>query len=77
MVLEVCGESISIPNGIADWCRENPDNRVEFDGMIESMIWAIQKKYKPKQDTNKSTNSEDLTKDLINFWKALFSETPK
>lgn len=47
MVLEICGESISIPNGIADWCHENPDNRTEFDGMIESMIWAIQKKYKP------------------------------
>ena len=43
MVLEICGESISIPNGIADWCHENPDNRTEFDGMIESMIWAIQK----------------------------------
>ena len=66
MVLELCGESISIPNGIADWCHENPDNRTEFDGMVESMIWAIKKKYKPKE-TKTSTNTEDWVSTFISL----------
>jgi hypothetical protein len=72
LVLEICGESISIPNGIADWCHENPDNKTEFDGMIESMIWAIQKSHKPKCDTTSEKNDDWLTnlltayKDILN-----------
>jgi hypothetical protein len=72
LVLEICGESISIPNGIADWCHENPDNKTEFDGMIESMIWAIQKSREPKCDTTSEKNDDWLTnlltayKDILN-----------
>ena len=71
MTLELCGESISIPNGIADWCHENPDNRTEFDGMIESMIWAIQKKYKPAAASNSNTDgSSDWFNDLMKLYIA-------
>lgn len=76
MVLKVCGESISIPNGIADWCHENPDNRVEFDGMIESMIWAIQKHYKPKEE-DKSAQDNLFSNALLNLYKELFSGNSK
>lgn len=71
MVLELCGESISIPNGIAEWCHENPDNRTEFDGMIDSMIWAIKNKYKPK-DNSSSEKGEggDLFNSLLNLYIA-------
>jgi len=75
VVLEICGESISIPNGIADWCHENPDNRTEFDGMIESMIWAIQKKYKPKNNTNTNSGKEgDWFTDLLTAYAAALSK---
>lgn len=75
MVLELCGESISIPNGIADWCHKNPDNRTEFDGMIDSMIWAIKKKYQPNGSSKSDNNgSESLLDSLYKLYLSSLSK---
>lgn len=65
MILEVCGESISIPNKISDWISESDDNRTEFNGMVESMIWAIKKKYNCN-DNKKDEPTDSPMKDYLN-----------
>lgn len=52
MTIDISGVSISIPNAISDWAHESDDNRTEFDGMIESIMYAVKKFYKNKYKPN-------------------------
>ena len=52
MTINIGEINISVPNGISDWVHQNSDNKTEFDGMIESIMYAVKtfykNKYKPK-----------------------------
>ena len=64
MTIDIGGISVSIPTRISDWVHESADNKTEFDGMIESIMYAvknfIKKNIKPilirKYMKNKSKN---------------------
>ena len=49
----IIGEiSVSIPNGISDWVHQSDNNKTEFDGMIEQMMYAVKTFYKNKYKPN-------------------------
>jgi hypothetical protein len=50
MVINIGNTSVSIPNRIADWVHQNDDNKTEFYGMIDSMMYAIKTFYKTKYE---------------------------
>jgi len=52
MVITVGETSVSIPNSIADWVRESEDNKTEFYGMIDSMMYACKSFYKNRYKPN-------------------------
>lgn len=52
MTISIGEFSVSIPNGISDWVHENDDNKTEFDGMVESIMYAVKKFYKNKYKPN-------------------------
>ena len=52
MTIRIGEVSVSIPNGISDWVHQNDDNKTEFDGMIESIMYAVKKFYKNKYKPN-------------------------
>ena len=52
MTIEIGDVSVSIPTYISNWAKENSDNRTEFDGMIESIMYAVKKFYKEKYKSN-------------------------
>ena len=52
MTINIGNISVSIPNGISDWVHQNDDNKTEFDGMIESMMYAVKTFYKNKYKPN-------------------------
>ena len=52
MTIDIGGTSVSIPNGISDWVHQSEDNKTEFDGMIESMMYAVKTFYKNKYKPN-------------------------
>ena len=52
MTITIGEINVSIPNGISDWVHQNDDNKTEFDGMIESMMYAVKTFYKNKYKPN-------------------------
>lgn len=52
MIIDIGGISISIPTYISDWVHENEDNKTEFNGMIDSIMYAVKKFYKEKYKPN-------------------------
>lgn len=52
MVIDISGVSISIPNHISDWMKENEDNKTEFYGMLDSIMYAVKTFYKNKYKSN-------------------------
>ena len=52
MTINIGDVSVSIPNAISDWVHQNDDNKTEFDGMIESIMYAVKKFYKNKYKPN-------------------------
>ena len=52
MTIDIGGISVSIPNGISNWVHQNNDNKTEFDGMIESIMYAVKTFYKNKYKPN-------------------------
>ena len=52
MTITVGEVNVSIPNGISDWVHQNEDNKTEFDGMIESIMYAVKTFYKNKYKPN-------------------------
>ena len=52
MTINIADITVSIPNGISDWVHQNDDNKTEFDGMIESMMYAVKTFYKNKYKPN-------------------------
>ncbi len=52
MTINIGDVSVSIPNGISDWVHQNDNNKTEFDGMIESMMYAVKTFYKNKYKPN-------------------------
>ena len=52
MTITIGEINVSIPNGISDWVHQNDDNKTEFDGMIESLMYAIKTFYKNKYKPN-------------------------
>lgn len=52
MTINIGDITVSIPNGISDWVHQNDDNKTEFDGMIESMMYAVKTFYKNKYKPN-------------------------
>ena len=52
MTISIGEINVSIPNGISDWVHQNDDNKTEFDGMIESMMYAVKTFYKNKYKPN-------------------------
>lgn len=41
MTINIGDVNVSVPNGISDWVHQNDDNKTEFDGMIESIMYAV------------------------------------
>ena len=52
MTINIGEINVSVPNGISDWVHQNDDNKTEFDGMIESMMYAVKTFYKNKYKPN-------------------------
>lgn len=52
MTINIGNISVSIPNGISDWVHQSDDNKTEFDGMIESIMYAVKTFYKNKYKPN-------------------------
>jgi hypothetical protein len=52
MTIDISGVSVSIPNGISDWVHENEDNKTEFEGMLQSIMYAVKTFYKNKYNPN-------------------------
>ena len=52
MTIDIGGISVSIPNAISDWVHQNDDNKTEFNGMIESIMYAVKSFYKNKYKPN-------------------------
>ena len=52
MTITIGEVNVSIPNAISDWVHQNDDNKTEFDGMIESMMYAVKTFYKNKYKPN-------------------------
>ena len=48
MTINIGDVSISIPTAISNWANESEDNRAEFDGMIQSMMYAVNKAMKER-----------------------------
>ena len=48
MTINIGDVSISIPVAISNWVKESEDNRTEFDGMIQSMMYAVNKVMKER-----------------------------
>ena len=48
MTINIGDVSISIPVAIDRWAHESEDNMTEFNGMIESMMYAVNKVMKSK-----------------------------
>ena len=65
MVLHVCGESISVPIYISNWAEENENNKIELQGMVESIVWAAKKGIaKDTIDSSKKEYSDGLNEFL-------------
>lgn len=52
MTIDISGVSVSIPNEISDWVHENEDNKTEFEGMFQSIMYAVKTFYKNKYKSN-------------------------
>lgn len=52
MTITIGEINVSIPNGISDWVHQSDDNKTEFDGMIESLMYAVKTFYKNKYKPN-------------------------
>ena len=52
MTIAIDKINVSIPNGISDWVHQNDDNKTEFDGMVESIMYAVKTFYKNKYKPN-------------------------
>ena len=52
MTIDIGDISVSIPTAISNWAKESEDNRTEFDGMIDSIMYAVKKFYKEKYKPN-------------------------
>jgi len=52
MTIDISGVSVSIPNHISDWIKENEDNKTEFYGMLDSIMYAVKTFYKNKYKPN-------------------------
>lgn len=52
MVIDISGVSVSIPNHISNWLKENEDNKTEFYGMLDSIMYAVKTFYKNKYKPN-------------------------
>ena len=52
MTINIGDVNVSVPNGISDWVHQNDDNKTEFDGMIESIMYAVKTFYKNKYKPN-------------------------
>lgn len=48
MVVSIGDVSVSIPVGIDKWAHESADNMVEFNAMIETMTYAVNKTMKAR-----------------------------
>ena len=52
MTINIGDVNVSVPNGIFDWVHQSDDNKTEFDGMVESMMYAVKTFYKNKYKPN-------------------------
>ena len=52
MTINIGDVNVSVPNGISDWVHQSDDNKTEFDGMIESIMYAVKTFYKNKYKPN-------------------------
>lgn len=48
MTINIGDVSVSIPTAISNWAKESDDNRTEFDGMIQSIMYAVNKVVKER-----------------------------
>lgn len=48
MTIQIGDVSVSIPVAISNWAKESDDNRTEFDGMVQSMMYAVNKVMKER-----------------------------
>ena len=68
MTIDISGISVSIPNHISDWVKENEDNKSEFYGMIDSIMYAVKTFYKNKYKPNPYQEIyEEQVKELIDL----------
>ena len=68
MTIDISGISVSIPNGISDWVHENEDNKTEFEGMLQSIMYAVKTFYKNKYKPNPYQEIyEEQVKEFINL----------
>lgn len=68
MTINISGVSVSIPNHISDWIKENEDNKTEFYGMLDSIMYAVKTFYKNKYKPNPYQEIyEEQVKEFINL----------
>lgn len=75
-MIDVCGESISVPTYISDWAQMNEDNKTELDGFIDSIVWAVKKQFKNKEseNSNNNINFNGFLKGYDELLKSLFED---
>ena len=68
MTINIGEVSVSIPNAISDWVHQNDDNKTEFDGMIDSIMYTVKTFYKNKYKPNPYQEIyEEQVKELIDL----------
>lgn len=87
MTINIGDVSISIPTTISNWVKESEDNRTEFDGMIQSMMYAVNKvmkernhvtpnPYQPLYEVQLEIGKESgMTKEQVDNWISNYAKS--
>lgn len=87
MTIQIGDVSVSIPVAISNWAKESDDNRTEFDGMIQSMMYAVNKvmkernhvtpnPYQPLYEAQLEIGTESgMTKEQVDNWISNYAKS--
>lgn len=79
MTINVCGNELSVPNKIVNLYHNDKDFATEFDGLVQSIIWAVKQKYEKKESTDWKTDqySKGMNEDVLNSLFGSFKNPKK
>ena len=87
MTINIGDVSISIPVAISNWVKESEDNRTEFDGMIQSMMYAVNKVMKERNHVTPNPyqslyeaqlelgRESGMTKEQVDSWISSYAKS--